>query len=208
LSYQIEFTSAISLHKDKRDPLDEWAAESFFPAIHGVIKATDKHGEYFEIGTIDALYLDVYRAMSVGIDLLNTADIVSSELSDLVVDFYDQQYYRFNPYVEGMLEPAHLNLLSVEKIKIDEKYRGKGIGLAAIQRLIDLHSANCGLVCLRPFPLQYSGKVADFDPEVVAADTNKLSCYYTKAGFAPFVGSNYMVLDPTFKSKPVLLRNR
>jgi GNAT superfamily N-acetyltransferase len=96
-------------------------------------------------------------------------------------------------------------LLYIKRIEIEPKYRGKGIGLAAIRRAIDVLRVNCELVALKPFPLQFEGKVTPTNRREAQAATTKLKRYYRRMGFKDLGGTGFMMLDLTLRLKDVLL---
>jgi GNAT superfamily N-acetyltransferase len=112
--------------------------------------------------------------------------------------------------------PRSLNLLIVDRIIVDSKFRGIGIGLQALLALIHAHRIGVGIVAIKPWPLQFD---ADGNHEIectrdengfefpsigldsrweksLTSAKDKLTQYYVQAGFLPLEGSGLMVLNP------------
>lgn len=59
------------------------------------------------------------------------------------------------------------DLLIINKVEVEPRYRGKGLGILAVRTAIESFSRGCGLIALKPFPLQFTGwKAPDWEPSV------------------------------------------
>jgi GNAT superfamily N-acetyltransferase len=76
-----------------------------------------------------------------------------------------------------------LNVLLISQIKIEPPYRGRGIALAFVSRVIKRWGKGCTLAVMKPYPLQYCGEDAEDTPEFKSA-YRKLVRYYAPLGFA------------------------
>jgi hypothetical protein len=84
-----------------------------------------------------------------------------------------------------------LDLLVLNRIDIVPTFRGRGLGLLVVSRTIDIFGENCGLVAMKPFPLQFANYL---DPEWHAPEgledpdgafrtaLSKLHRYWARAG--------------------------
>lgn len=105
---------------------------------------------------------------------------------------------------------ASPNLLILDRIEINPRYRGQGIGLDVLRWITRQFSLGCGLVAMKPFPLQFEGgppadhandprfkalRLDSFDTDYCRA-LAKLRAHYEKLGFAQVPGTDLMVTDP------------
>lgn len=108
------------------------------------------------------------------------------------------------------------NILILDRLEIFPKYRGKGVGLRVLRCLQRHYSSSCGIVAMKPFPLQFEGGTPEenaAEPKFVelglgAVDRNenramaKLRAYYARLGFVRVPGSVYMVADTAVAMPP------
>src|ERR1035441_178029 len=82
-----------------------------------------------------------------------------------------------------------------------------GLGLLAASRTIDVFGGNCGLVAMKPFPLQFRNYVDPGwrppdgigDPKAAfRAAREKLRRHWTRAGDRKVNGTDYWALCPGF----------
>jgi hypothetical protein len=105
-----------------------------------------------------------------------------------------------DPFIETM------NLLIVDRLELLPKYRGRGLGLAALSRTIEGLRLGCRIAAIKPFPLQHESARPDdaawakrMRPDTFAGtldDGRKgLARYYRKAGFRAVRGTPLMIRD-------------
>jgi GNAT superfamily N-acetyltransferase len=75
-----------------------------------------------------------------------------------------------------------LNVLLLAQLEIEPPYRGRGIGLTALSRMIKRWGKGCTLAVMKPYPLQYVEKEAEDTPDFKNA-CQKLVRYYAPLGF-------------------------
>jgi GNAT superfamily N-acetyltransferase len=91
----------------------------------------------------------------------------------------------FRPAVQRIfdIDPwDSLNVLLLAELKIEPPYRGRGIGLTVISKMIKRWGKSCSLAVIKPFPLQSAGKDDGDTPEFKNA-YRKLVRYYAPLGF-------------------------
>ncbi|MDP2018967.1 hypothetical protein [Hydrogenophaga sp.] len=102
------------------------------------------------------------------------------------------------------------NILILDRMEIFPKYRGEGIGLNALRCLQRQFSTGCGIIAMKPFPLQFEGGTPEENADsptfvklgLGTFDRNekramaKLRAYYARLGFVRVPGTEYMVADP------------
>jgi GNAT superfamily N-acetyltransferase len=57
---------------------------------------------------------------------------------------------------DQFIDVVDRDLLIVTEVKVDHRYRGRGLGIMAVNTAIDCFSRGCGLVAIKPFPLQFN----------------------------------------------------
>jgi GNAT superfamily N-acetyltransferase len=101
--------------------------------------------------------------------------------------------------------PISANLLFVDRIELDEKHRGKGIGRAVVKEIVETFGLSCGLIVCKPFPLQYSvwaencsaAERADSGFEKKKSDAfRRVSKFWMDCGFVPLPGSEFYSYSP------------
>ena len=92
-----------------------------------------------------------------------------------------------------------------EGAEIQPRFRKRGLGLLAVSRTIDLFGVNCGLVAMKPFPLQFRNYLNPGwrppdglqDPAVAfRIARRKLRQYWSRVGFKRVNGTDYYALCP------------
>jgi GNAT superfamily N-acetyltransferase len=140
--------------------------------------------------------------------------------ADEVLDTYAQTF-EFAPIIlnrDGSLYSRRLetllgnglmpgNVLILDRLEIRPQYRGRGLGLAVILRLIERFSAGTGLVALKAFPLQFEHEalskpnrwqgsmVLTAFSEDEQASRAALQQYYSRLGFAAMPRTEFMFRD-------------
>lgn len=178
--------------------------------IGGKVIGETPEGEELPIGAFNLFAVDVERAVK------------EDEAAESVFDtdartwpywaLYDPASLEFIPQVTKSARRDEVwapNLLIIDRLVISPQYRGKGLGLHTLAGLVREFSRGCGLVAMKPFPLQYEGgnSADDGSDEFRAMRLDlfrgsleearrKLVKYYSRAGFARVPRTDFMVLDP------------
>lgn len=193
---QIEFKTEVTLEK--------CLEEEYMITTTGRIFHRDDEEKEVNIGTMTAVLVDADRIARAGLDLWIEADRHSGELESLVSTFYQEGEIK-----SGILKGWGMrlpNLLYVDTIEIKPRFRGRGIGLAAIQRAAEILSVNCDVVALLPSPITRSTRVIDAaGRKKLRVAVTKLRRYYRRLGFRKVEGEDYMVLDLPSFAKDALL---
>jgi hypothetical protein len=104
------------------------------------------------------------------------------------------------------------NMLLLDRLEILPQFRGQQLGLRYMRAAISRFGMGCRIAAIKPFPLQFEGKLgptprrgAGAESEVMSslrsrvtefrAATAKLKNYYAREGFVSVKGSDLMVLD-------------
>jgi hypothetical protein len=158
----------------------------------------------FQDEWIREVYLEIVEASQViGTATVYVIDADSAEAAGesmyFVCDDFDQNTYNCGDAVYDMAGRANefrpavrrtfniepwdsLNVLLLSQVEIEIPYRGRGIGLTVLSRMIKRWGEGCTLGVMKPYPLQYCGKDAEDTPEFKNA-YRKLVRYYALLGF-------------------------
>jgi GNAT superfamily N-acetyltransferase len=161
--------------------------------IHGTIYLSQEDGSETTIGTFSAAYVAGSVCFEDDYNLEDLFD-VESQLFAIYDACFDAQRLQVRESVEDLLgEILSLETFVIRSIEIQPEFRGKGIGHAAIDRMIDTLGRGADLVALIAFPTQYNG-VRDDSPEAVR-DFEKLRSHYATMGFKRIGESDVMALS-------------
>jgi hypothetical protein len=165
------------------------------------------------VGRVGALLVQVGRVADAGENLRDILDGESSELGKYYDTFFKADECDYNDRIRQQFDDIYgLDLLIINNVEVQPKFQKNGLGLLAITRTVDLFGENCGLVAIKPFPLQFRNYL---DPDWLPPDgvgnpeaafraaTQKLRNYWSRAGFKHVDGTNYYALCPARK-RPTL----
>jgi hypothetical protein len=150
--------------------------------------------EFVEVvGTIELYVIDLYRGIDKGWPPWEVVDSFDSGLAKFCV-LFDRDESTFHPKVLRLTKVEMSGLLILNRIEIEEKFRGRALGLQAIQLVCDRFQNWCQVAALKAFPLQWEGKVeGQKDKEGLLRDQAKLVRHYRRAGFKSFNRDGLMV---------------
>jgi GNAT superfamily N-acetyltransferase len=147
-----------------------------------------------KIGTLRYLVIDLAAAEEEGIDPMDVLDSHDSDLAEFVTLVNRRG---FVPSVAKMVGEYLQPILIIERIEIDEAYRGHDLGLTAISIACEVAGLGCCLAALVAFPSQWHGKSFKTSKAFVR-DRARLARHYEKAGFRSLRRAGIMV-------RPILL---
>jgi GNAT superfamily N-acetyltransferase len=167
-------------------------------------------------GRFEASYVHADNAFEDGESLFDVMDAHSQETAEIYGALYDPATDEPREDVNELLGGDFLggNLLVINRVEILPAYRGMGLGLATMLHLIRRHSAGCGIVAIKAYPLQFaSGFLSSrgkSDWEIkMAYDSfrsgkevaqEKLISRYKKLGFEAVGDEGVMVLSTAMKN--------
>jgi hypothetical protein len=192
--------------------VDDREPGRFVKKIKGSIVNQVDDVKTVKIGQFSVIVIDVESAVN---ERESTFEIF--DYSSRTIDYYD--FYTpdmdFKPKVLAALPAGERwapNMLVLERLEILPKYRGQGAGLRVLRWLHFHFGMGCGIVVMKPYPLQFEGGqphenvddpmfkrlrlgtfTTDFEPA-----RKKLRDYYGRLGFKLVKGTEYMVADPFF----------
>lgn len=148
-----------------------------------------------EIGTIEMNYMDVIMAEETGIGIFTLFDLIDSEKQGVYHYLYGNGE-RNMEYV-GM----DSDVIYIDKIFIEKKYRNKGIGGAILRELPNLIrnvlKLRPGCLVLLANPFDYKGK--EFVAERDENKREKLIKFYEKNGFTRIKDTQYLVVNMDYR---------
>ena len=158
-------------------------------------------------GRFDASYINVDNSLLDGVKLCDVMDTYSAETAEIYETLFDPHTYELREDVKKLLGGVTFrNILVINRVEILPPYRGMGLGLATMWDLIRRHSAGCGIVALKAFPIQFrAGRLSDleesdwnkkmgYDPYSYAVEFahEKLIFHLKKLGFEPIGDAGVM----------------
>ncbi|MFL9670428.1 hypothetical protein WIX39_026095 [Variovorax sp. AB1(2024)] len=164
------------------------------------------------IGQFSVIIIDVESAMNEQERVFDVFDCSTTTID--YFSLYDQGM-GFIPEVTKVLKGGERwspNMLILDRLEILPEHRGKRYGLHALRWMQFHFGTGCGIVAMKPFPLQFEYKMKTeagqaefarleldkFTGEQQAA-VRKLRAYYRQAGFARVPGMEFMVSDPQIR---------
>jgi hypothetical protein len=148
-------------------------------------------GEGFDekAGTLEAIVVDLDAAVDAGQFHLDVLDCHSADLAEYLRLFGRNG---FIPSISRIAETDLCSLLILHKMEIQPPYRGKELGLSAIEIACQKLGMSCGLAALQAYPIQWAD-IERVDRQTIARDRAKLMRYYARAGFTRTRFPGFMV---------------
>jgi GNAT superfamily N-acetyltransferase len=199
----VEFKLSASLR-------EELADDDFVHEISGRILASCNEEEDEDAGALHASLVQFNEALQHGIDTNRIGDGISSEVAEYWECLFDVNTGDLKPEIRVEYETVGCNLLIIDFIEVYPKFRGHGIGLAGVQRVVDVFGTGCALVAGTPQPLQFTPSFAS-DPDKLNSlqapnfpkrqATHKLQKYWSRAGFRPLGRTGIYLMNARVDTK-------
>ena len=141
-------------------------------------------------GRFEASYINVDNSLVAGVKLYGLMDTCSAEMAEVYETLFDPHTDELRKNVKELLGNVPFrNILVIDRVEILSAYRGMGIGLATVWRLIRHHSTGCGIVVLKAFPFQFrTGRLSDLEE----SDWNKKMGYDPNSQTMEFAHENLL----------------
>lgn len=189
---------------------DDEEPSRFMYEIKGGIYGHSKSDRRIKVGEFAAFQVNVERCVNEEDSAFDVFDTHSATMP--YYELYDGDL-GFPPKVlkalgsDGFWAP---NMLILDRLVIAPKYRGRDYGLVALHALTVRLAMGCGIVAMKPYPLQYEGGTPaenqneEFFKKAglgvfagsIDACTRKLRKHYGRLGFHAVPGTPFMVLNP------------
>ena len=189
-------------------------SREFLQIIEGEIRDTESN---VSAGRMSALIVQVGRVADAGEHLSDVMDGESSELGAYHAAFFNPHDCDYKDSIRRQFVDIYgLDLLIINHVEIEPALRKRGLGLLVVSRTIDVFGENCGLIAIKPFPLQFRNYLDPGwlppdgveDPKTAfLAAMRKLRNHWDRAGFKRVNGTDYFALSPATK-RPRLKRVR
>jgi hypothetical protein len=184
-------------------------ADDFVQSIHGRILVQEDDSEQMA-GYVSASLLQFGNALEHGVGADRIGDGTSGEIGEYWEMLFDLETGRWKDELQVEFEIDQTDLLILDCIELQQRLRGLGIGLLAVDRVIELFGAGCGLVACKPWPLQFTPafttnpqKLEQLRAPATDLDTSvrKLRTYWSKAGFWPVGNSGIYVMSTSQRKR-------
>ena len=128
----------------------------FVSAFVGIITCTDDHtGEVTRVGKLTAVRVHAALAQDAGVALFDVCDAYSDELATLHGLLYEPDGYRFRDPLMLRFEAMESDLLVLDYVVLNPRWRKLKLGLLAVRRFVDLVGGGCGLAVSFIAPLRH-----------------------------------------------------
>jgi GNAT superfamily N-acetyltransferase len=193
----IEFAVRASLR-------EEYVDSDFVHSIFGKLSAqSEDRGDEEDVGYIKASLVQFGEAMDHGISSERLGDGIDANIAGYFELLFDLDTGSWKEEVQDEYEVSGCDLLIIDCVKIHPRWRGLGVGPAAVDRTIDIFGPGCGLVACKPWPLQFTPAFARDQKALkrlkapgVGRDeaVRKLRAYWSRLGFWPLGETGIHVL--------------
>ena len=201
----IEFAVRASLH-------EQYADADFVHSILGKISAkSEDRGNEENVGYIKASLVQFGEAMDHGISTERLGDGIDGNIAEYWELLFDLDTGSWKEEVQDEYEASGCDLLIIDCMEIRPRWRGLGIGPAAVDRTIDIFGPGCGLVACKPWPLQCTPAFARDQKALkrlkapgVGRDeaVRKLRAYWSRLGFWPVGQTGIHLLGMAQRGSP------
>jgi hypothetical protein len=184
----IEFAMRASLR-------EEYVDADFVHSILGrVFAKPEALGDEEDAGYIKATLVQFGEGMDHGISTDRLADGIEGSIAEYWELLFDLETGYWREEIQDEYEASACDLLIIDCMEIRPKWRGMGVGPAAVDRTLDIFGAGCGLVACKPWPLQFTPSFARdrkalkrLKAPVIGRDeaVRKLKAYWSRLGFWP-----------------------
>ena len=145
--FDIVLSTSASLHP-------EVEPHEFISAYQGVIRAEGDDGILHRVGRAHAWRVHMELAASRGESLLDVFDAHSQPMCDLYAALFDPETDYFTEAIVHRFEAMEGDLLVLDYVVLNPRWRGLKLGLLAARQMVDLLGGGCGLVVSHIAPLR------------------------------------------------------
>jgi hypothetical protein len=179
--FDIVLSTSASLHP-------EVEPHEFISAYQGVIRAESEDGVLHRVGRAHAWRVHMGLAANQGESLLDVFDAHSQPMCDLYAALFDPETDYFTDAIIQRFEAIDSDLLVLDYVILDPRWRGLKLGLLAARKMADLLGGGCGLVVshiapLRPDAYEMLRVPRSWLPRPKKQAIAKLRRYFRQMGF-------------------------
>jgi|GEM_PF-3869882 hypothetical protein len=162
------------------------------------------------VGRIDLSLIQRGRIWDEKGSLFEAMDCFSSEMRECYGSIFNDRTGDWNESIESLYEPdalLHSDLLFIKGLALDAAWQGKTIGSAVARQVLSIFGSSCGLICCKPFPLQYAGWAGDPGEEIHESISEKkererafrrVNQFWKSLGFHKLPKSEFIVFSPEY----------
>jgi hypothetical protein len=198
--FDILLSTRASLHA-------EGEPDEFISSYDGFIRAENDDGVLRKVGRIHAWRVHMGLALNHGESLFDVFDAHSQPMHELYTALFDPETDYFTDAIIHQFEATDCDLLLLDYIILNPRWRGLRLGLLAARKLIDILGGGCGLVVSHIAPLRRDAhaflKVPKaWLPPARKEGRRKLCSYFAQMGFerigrTPYYGLSMARVTPT-----------
>lgn len=193
---------------DKRDePLVADDPSDYLHTTSGNLIGLDDDNRRCIAGRFELHHVNICAAIDNGQAVFDIFDCQQSTV-DYYTAIFSPGTADFSEALSSLLddEPLWGNVLILERLEILPRFRGEGLGLLAMRRMIERFGVGAAVVAIKPFPLQHESaggdtdqwearmKLSELEKNATRA-TAALKRYYKRLGFRTMKGTPYMFLS-------------
>jgi hypothetical protein len=184
---------SITFEISARPVLDYGEDQDLIHDIDGKIFHEEGMEKRARVGAIWAQKLDLGEALERRVSMYEVCDAESGELFEA----YEAIFEKGSRVREDLELESFGDILIVHTITIDEKHRGRKLGLVALLQTIKTLGGGCSMVVIKPFPLQFSCKVTKKNEKQCLDAQEKLATYWRRLNFMRIPDTEYYYFDLT-----------
>jgi hypothetical protein len=145
--FDIVLSTSASLHP-------EVEPHEFISSYQGVIRAEGDDGILHRVGRTQAWRVHMGLAANQGESLLDVFDAHSQPMCDLYAALFNPETDYFTEAIVHQFEAIDCDLLVLDYVILNPRWRGLKLGLLAARKMVDLLGGGCGLVVSHIAPLR------------------------------------------------------
>ena len=163
-----------------------------------IFKTDDELNIKEEIGKIEMTYIDVCMAEETGWSIFDLFDLIDSEKQGIYEYLFDEEEEPNSDYIG-----IDRDVLYIDKIFIEKKYRNRGIGTKLVKELPRLIKQilklrpGCIVLLANPFEM----KENELNATKEKKEIENLIDFYINNGFERIENTQYLVRNMDFKFK-------
>jgi hypothetical protein len=146
--FDIVLSTRASLHPEEE-------SDEFISSYAGVIRAEGDDGIGHRVGRVHAYRVHMGLAANQGESLFDVFDAHSHPMHDLYAALFDPETDFFTEAIIRQFEAIDSDLLVLDYVVLNPRWRGLKLGQLAARRLVDLLGGGCGLVVSHIAPLRH-----------------------------------------------------
>jgi hypothetical protein len=124
-----------------------------------VFECAGESDEEEQIGTLQCFLVQPGLAAEKEVSLFDAMDSISEATLECYEALFDPDTDEWSDSVQQLYlgGPISPDLLFIDRVELDERHRGNGIGRDVVKGIIETFGLHCGLIVCKPFALQYEG---------------------------------------------------